>query len=86
MAAQVFDFASIRPKVEQALREQFPHDTVELTEGYKGRVHVLVVSSQFNGKTESEKQDFLWEVLRAELGEDAQAVTLVIGYGTDELK
>ncbi len=55
MAAQVFDYASIRPKVEQALREQFPHDTIELTEGYKGRVHVLVVSSQLNGKTEGEK-------------------------------
>ena len=86
MVAQAFDFMSLKPKVEQALREQFPHDTIELTEGYKGRVHVLVVSRQLNGKTEGEKQDYLWEVLRAELGEEAQAVSLVIGYGTDELR
>lgn len=86
MSARKFEYGELAPKVEEALRRAFPRDTVELSEGYLGRVHVLVVSNQLNGLSEHGKQDRLWEILQAELGEDAQGVSLVIGYGTSELR
>jgi stress-induced morphogen len=86
MPAKVFDFDQLAPKVEQALREEFPKDTIEINKGYKGRVHVLIVSPRFNDMTERQKQDYIWDILKAELEEDVQAVSLALVYGTDELK
>lgn len=53
--------------------------------GYLGRVHVKIVSRRFNGMAEEEKQSLVWEILRADLGEAAQGVSLVIPYATEEL-
>jgi stress-induced morphogen len=48
-------------------------------------VRAKVVSGKFNGKSDREKQAMVWEALQAELGSDADAVSYVITYGTDEL-
>ncbi len=80
------EFQQDSPKVEQALRRAFPtNSVVEVEEGYQGRVRAKVVSSLLNGMREQEKQNYLWEILRSELGEDAQNVSFVLAYGTDEL-
>jgi stress-induced morphogen len=88
MPAQVFNYQDLEQKVEAALRNEnaFPRDTVDLTEGYLGRVRVLVVSPKLNGMSEQEKQNTVWEILKAELGEEAQGVSLVLAWGTDELR
>lgn len=85
MAVEQVDYAGLAPRVLAALREHFPQDTIALSEGYMGRVHVKVVSEKFNGLSEPEKQDMIWVILEGELGEDAKYVTLAIAYGTDEL-
>ena len=85
MPETIYNFNKESTRVEQALRTKFPQDTIDTTEGYNGRVHVKVVSKLFNGKNESEKQDYLWSLLREKLGPDAQAVSLALAYGTDEL-
>ncbi len=88
MAAKKYDYDKLAPKVEVALRAGF-HDApvlIEPSPGYLGRVHVLVVSSELNGKTDSERQNYVWDILKAELGRYAQGVSLVIAYGTDELR
>ena len=70
-----------------ALREEFPTDTIECTEGYGDYVHVLVVSEKLNGMSELQKQARITEILTTKLGEEATAaVSMVVGYGTDELK
>lgn len=86
MTAVRFEYEELSRRVLAALRKQFPEDTIDLSEGYLGRVHVLVVSPQLNGKSEGEKQNLLWDVLRAELDpDDQQGVSFVIGRGTEEL-
>ncbi len=86
MTAQTFAYETTAPKVISALRKAFGENTVIATnEGYLGRVHVKVVSPWFDGKTERQKQEFLWDVLKTELGEEAQAVSLAVGYGIEEL-
>ena len=86
MSTLSFDYTQEAQKVEQVLRRAFPENTIIETEpGYQGRVRVKLVPSRLNGKSEREKQDDLWEILRAELREEAQSVSYVIAYGTDEL-
>lgn len=47
---------------------------------------MLVVSSMFNGRTERQKQDLFWKILKTEAPEAADdAVSVAIVYGTDEL-
>ncbi|MFN3650600.1 MAG: hypothetical protein ACK47B_13570 [Armatimonadota bacterium] len=72
-------------RVEAALREEFPRDTIDLEPGYGGRVRAKIVSRRFNGMSEREKQAFVWDLLRARLGTESQGVTYVLAYGTDEL-
>jgi acid stress-induced BolA-like protein IbaG/YrbA len=80
-----FDYQAEAERVREALRGAFPQDTIATDEGYNGRVHVKVVSERFNRRSEREKQDLLWEILRDRLGAEAQAVSLALAYGTDEL-
>jgi hypothetical protein len=87
MAAKRYDFAKLSEKVKAALSAAFgDRALIELSEGYLGRVHVLLVTGDLNGKSDSEKQNFVWDILKAELGRSAQGVSLVIAYGTEELR
>jgi stress-induced morphogen len=85
MTVTAIDYDSVSTRLRENLRRAFPHDTIETRPGYQGHVHVLVVSSLFNGKTERQKQDLFWEILRAEAPTEADAVSVAIVYGTDEL-
>jgi stress-induced morphogen len=85
MAAVEYDYKAVAERAVEALRGAFPNSVIETEESYRGRVHVRIVSPSFNGKNEQEKQALLWDVLRAELEDDAQAVTLALAYGMDEL-
>ncbi len=83
---QQFDYETLAPKVKAALRRAFPENsTIVTSPGYRGRVHAKVVSEQFNGISEREKQAIIWDALQDELAEEAQAVSLAMAYGTDEL-
>lgn len=81
-----YDYAALAPKVKAALRRAFPENsTIVTSPGYKGRVHAKIVSEQFNGMTERDKQAYIWDALNDELKEEAQVVSLALAYGTDEL-
>ena len=81
-----FDLAQTSKQVTKVLRRHFGDNAAILTaEGWHGRVHVKIVSDAFNGLGEDEKQEMIWHALREDLGEDAQAVSLVLAYGLDEI-
>ncbi|RYG36238.1 hypothetical protein EON81_10390 [bacterium] len=80
-----FDYPKASQSVVNALREEFPHDTIATTKGYKGRVHVKIVSETFNGMNGEDRQAFVYDLLRAKLGEESQPVTLVQAWGTEDL-
>ena len=81
-----FNYSNLAPHVKQVLQQTLGGERLIVTEeGYLGRVHVKIVSDQFNGKGERDKQNFVWDILNTELREEAQAVTFVACYGTDEL-
>ncbi len=82
----VYDYAVLAPKVEVALRRAFPVNAViEVEEGYQGRIRAKVISNKLNKMQEKEKQEYLWDILRQELGDKSQGVSFILGYGTDEL-
>ncbi len=86
MVAENVDYEQAALKVVAALRRAFPENaTIVTSKGYVGHVQVKIVSEHLNGKKEQEKQGYLWDVLRTELGPEAQNVSFIIGYGTDEL-
>jgi stress-induced morphogen len=81
-----FDYAQQEHRVKDALENAFgPNAAIRTEEGWRGRVHVKIVSSAFDGKSEEEKQRMVWDELLRRLGSEAQAVALVLAYGLDEL-
>jgi hypothetical protein len=77
---------TFKNKVTGVFRAAFPDGYVDVSEGYHGRLHVLVVSRDFDGLTEREKQARLWEVARQGLAEETPEISLLIGYSPEELK
>jgi acid stress-induced BolA-like protein IbaG/YrbA len=53
----------IKQIVTERLRREFPHDTVDVTDGYQQNIHVIVVSRRFDEMRERDKQDLLWGLI-----------------------
>jgi hypothetical protein len=49
--------------IQDAFRDLFPHDTVDVSDGYEDNIHVLVVSRQFDKMREKQKQDVMWKII-----------------------
>ena len=62
-----------------------PNAAVRTDEGDDGSIYVRLVSDRFDGLGERTKQDMIWEALQQELKEEAQAVALVLAFGTDQI-
>ena len=77
---------TFKNSVAKIYRAAFPNGYVDVSEGYHDRLHVLVVSRDFDGLTEREKQTRLWEIAHRELADKTTGISLLIGYSPDELK
>jgi stress-induced morphogen len=78
----------LKNKIESALRSEFPSDTIDVTDGYKGNVHILVVSRRFDGMNESAREQFLEEVI-ADSGVTAAQrgkISLLLAMSPGEIK
>ncbi len=85
MSVRTVDYDKIEARVREALYKHFSENTaIDTKKGYGGRVHAKLVSPNFNGLSETEKQMLVWDALRQELGDDVIDVALVLAYGTDE--
>lgn len=81
----MFDYDTARDKVKKALEEGLRPDAyIGTGPGYGGRVQVKVVSPEFDGLTEEQKQDKVWELVRNRLGADSQSISFILVYGNDE--
>ena len=85
MAVASYDFATLSRRVEETLHAAFPGSAVSTSEGWHGRIHAKIVSPAFDGMDERSRQATVWEALTAEMGEDSQAVSLVLVFGIDEI-
>ena len=80
-----YNFEVIRDKAIGALRNAFQNSSISVDEGWHGRVHIKIVSPEFDGLTEPQRQDAVWSVLKEGLGEEATGIALVLPFGMDEL-
>ena len=70
----------IKAVLEKAFREEFPNDTVDLSDGYQNNIHVLVVSRRFDAMSEKAKQDVLWGVIDTTDLTDAEKTLISLVY------
>jgi hypothetical protein len=70
------------------LRAKFPADTVDISDGYDGNLHVLVVSRAFDRMSEKRKRDLVWRIIDAtDLSDDEKSrVSVVLPFSVAELK
>lgn len=80
--------AKIKESLYEVLREAFPCDTVDVSDGYKDNIHVLVVSRGFDQMREREKGPYLWRIIdQSDLTDDEKSlVSLVLPVSPAELK
>jgi hypothetical protein len=77
----------LKKLIEASLREKFPQDTVEVSDGFEGNIHVLVVSRVFDKMAERAKFSYLWRIIESTDLTDAEKdlVTALIAYSPREL-
>lgn len=78
----------VKRALEDAFRQQFPTDTVDVSDGYGENIHILVVSRQFDTLSESVKDDLMWSIIqRAPLSdEERRLISLVMPVSPAEIK
>jgi hypothetical protein len=78
----------IKSVLETAIRAEFPKDTVDISDGYKDNIHVLVVSRRFDKMTDDEQRDLLWGLIdRAGLDEGEKAlISLALAVSPSMIK
>lgn len=86
METVIADYSQIERKVRDTLRRHFgPNIAIQTDQGETGHVFVKVVSDRFDGISERQKQEEIWDVLRHDLQEEAQRVGLVLAFGMDQI-
>lgn len=79
---------TLKQIIRDRLREEFPTDTVDVTDGYAENIHVIVVSRKFDPMREQDKQDFLWSLIDdTDLSEaEKQRISLALPASPDVLR
>ena len=82
------DRAKLKQKLERGFRKHFRCDTVDISDGYRDNIHVMIVSRQFDPMSEKKKQDFLWTIIDdLKLTAEEQAlISLVLPVSPAEIK
>jgi hypothetical protein len=78
----------IKAVLESAIRAEFPNDTVDISDGYKDNIHVLVVSRRFDKMADEEQRDLLWGLIdQAGLDEGEKAlISLALAVSPSMIK
>lgn len=78
----------IKKALELAFRQEFPTDTVDISDGYASNIHVLVVSRRFDDMPEAIQRDMMWYLIsKAGLDESERAlITLALPISPAEIK
>jgi hypothetical protein len=79
---------AIKAILEQAFRAEFPHDTVDISDGYKGNIHIVVVSKRFERMNDRIRQDFMWSIVDGSslTAEEKQLISLLYPVTPSEIK
>ena len=85
MSAPSFPYQQIAPRVRAVLGKAFNEAGIFLSEGYLGRIHVKIVDHAFDNLSPSDRQATVYDVIRAELGADSQAVTFVTAISPNDI-
>lgn len=78
----------VKRLVYEAFRKHFPEDTVDVSDGYRENIHVMVVSREFDRMREREKQDAMWKIIdKTDLSQDEKGlISLVFPVSPAEIK
>jgi hypothetical protein len=70
--------ATVRDRLEAALREKYDDVHLELGPVRPGRVSGLVITAHFLDKDTERRQDELWDVIRKTLGPESVDVSTLV--------
>ena len=77
----------VKRAIAEAFRDEFPTDTVDVSDGYEEFIHVLVVSRRFDPMTPREKQNLMWRILGKTLDKsEIGLVSLLLPISPSEIK
>ncbi|HET6250526.1 MAG TPA: hypothetical protein VFE47_22755 [Tepidisphaeraceae bacterium] len=79
--------ADLKRSLEGALRIRFPHDTIDITDGFEGSIHVLVISRIFDRLPQRGRYAYLWKIIEKAGFSEAEndSITMVAGVSPREV-
>jgi hypothetical protein len=82
------DREAIKETIRRAFRTRFPQDTVDIADGYRDNIHIMVVSREFDSLTEQGKQDLMWSIIDGTdlTNEEKQLISLAYPISPSEIK
>ncbi|MDB5303191.1 MAG: hypothetical protein JWM97_740 [Phycisphaerales bacterium] len=79
--------AVVKLAIQMALRKKFPHDTIDISDGFEGNIHIVIVSRVFDRMSERARLAHIWKVIEgADLSSaEKNLITLIFAVSPREL-
>jgi acid stress-induced BolA-like protein IbaG/YrbA len=81
---------AVKTKIHDVLKRGYfngPDDSVDVSDGSDGCIHVVVVSRKFDGHKSREKRQLLWSELEKGLSDDElSSISLSVARSPEEIK
>ncbi len=79
---------ALKQKIKEIIKHHFSDDTVDVSDGYGGNIHVVVVSRKFDDLSEKEKQELLWNIIdQSDLSDEQKVkISMILPMSPAELK
>lgn len=87
-SARIRSRDELKSAIENSLRREFPTDTVDVSDGYKDNIHVMVISRKFDSMSDTVREDYLRTLLDdSDLTEaEKRRITVLLTWSPAELK
>ena len=68
----------LKDKLKKVLDTEFPDETVYVSDGYADNIHILIVSTNFDGMSDIVRKEYIQTIIKKEVNEEEQKLTSVI--------
>ncbi len=78
----------IKKALELTFKQEFPTDTVDISDGYASNIHILVVSRRFDDMPDAIQRDMMWHLIgKAGLDESEKAlISMTLALSPADIK
>lgn len=76
----------MKKKLYKILKKEFPTETIDISDGYKKNVHVVIVSKKFEDMEDSIRLDYFFDIIKGKITKkERKRISLIMLYSVTDI-